>query len=33
MVKKSLLSGKLQSEKAAAAELSPEQVEQAFQQL
>ena len=34
MAKKSLLSGKLQSEKTkAAAELSPEQVEQAFQQL
>lgn len=34
MAKKSLLTGKLQSEKAkAAAELSPEQVEQAFQQL
>ena len=34
MAKKSLLSGKLQSEKAkAATELSPEQVEQAFQQL
>lgn len=33
MAKKSLLSGKLQSEKAKAAELSPEQVEQAFQQL
>ncbi len=33
MAKKSLLTGKLQSEKAKAAELSPEQVEQAFQQL
>jgi hypothetical protein len=34
MAKKSLLSGKLQSDKAkAATELSPEQVEQAFQQL
>lgn len=34
MAKKSLLSGKLQSDKAKiAAELSPEQVEQAFQQL
>lgn len=34
MAKKSLLSGKLQSDKAkVAAELSPEQVEQAFQQL
>ncbi|MBL7813847.1 MAG: hypothetical protein JNL70_02490 [Saprospiraceae bacterium] len=34
MAKKSLLSGKLQSEKAkASTELSPEQVEQAFQQL
>ena len=34
MAKKSLFSGKLQSDKAkVAAELSPEQVEQAFQQL
>ena len=34
MAKKSLLSGKLQSDKAkTATELSPEQVEQAFQQL
>ncbi len=34
MAKKSLLSGKLQSDKAkVATELSPEQVEQAFQQL